>query len=50
MNPVSAVGGIPTVLPTPQPTPAPAADGSGFASSLAGAVDDLRSLQATASQ
>jgi flagellar hook-basal body complex protein FliE len=50
MIPVSAVGGIPAVLPTPQPSPAPAADGSGFASSLAGAVDDLRSLQATASQ
>ena len=50
MNPVSAVSGIPSVLPTPQPTPAPAADGSGFASSLAGAVDDLRSLQSTASQ
>jgi flagellar hook-basal body complex protein FliE len=50
MNPVSAVSGIPSVLPTPQPTPAPAADGSGFASSLAGAVDDLRGLQSTASQ
>ncbi|UUT36056.1 flagellar hook-basal body complex protein FliE [Microbacterium elymi] len=52
MSSIPGIGAVSAALPPATTTPAVAAagDDSGFASSLAGAVDDLRGLQTTANQ
>ncbi|MEW1955612.1 flagellar hook-basal body complex protein FliE [Terrabacter sp. NPDC080008] len=50
ITPINPIGPVGPVLSTVAPAPAAGATGSGFASSLAGAVDDLQQLQSTSNQ